>query len=334
PNLVRVRFSVDGKADQFQGKVKWELKGKTLTVSFPNNVVAAKKEENSDHEKSLLAKVLGTHEDSKVEKINDQAVKPAKAEVANSEPREEKQETKLENRGHHLTGNGSATPNSAPNLGGAKPAPSALRSFFAMILVVGGLGLVLVYVKKKKNVVQAKKVGDSWFSNLLPNGKKQKSLIEIVGVHALGPKQSITVVRIRGQQLVLGVTEGNVQLITQLDSDDDIDVMDDPKVADSLGKIFGAKPKIEPVAQSRPAQGSARPAQNQHQDLGASFNAMLKNSTGAGAIVARNAYQAQGGNTQVPQATRSANPSTVSNTGLQSSVRDQIKQRLQGMRNG
>ena len=333
PNLVRVRFSVDGKADQFQGKVKWEQKGKILTVYFPEGVtakVAAKGETESIHERSLLAKVLGqSKDDVKVEKIEDSAVKaePAKSEAAKAESKGEAakltESEKLENQPILRSDKHKGT--EAVKLGGARPGPSALRSFMAMLLVVGGLGLALLYIKKKKGTVQAKKVGDSWISNLLAGNQKKKSLIEVVAVHPLGPKQSITVVRIRGQQLVLGVTEGNVQLITQLDSDEEIDLMDDPKVADSIGKIFGGKPTVQPAPQRAVAQ-----AQNQ---ADVSFGNMLKNSSGAGAIVARNAYQSQQAGAQSQVSAPRANP-TVSNIPVQSSVRDQIKQRLQqGMRN-
>ncbi len=368
PSLVRVRFSVDGKADQFQGKVKWEMKGKVLTVSFPSGALA-KKEGSSDHEQSLLSKVLGRSEEVKVEKVEDQSVKSAKveptkaelkaeakaeaqkeaaarievAEVKSDSKSEAKADSKDSKKDHRLTGNGSAK--EAAALGGAKPGPSGLRAFLAMMLVVGGLGAILIYVKRKKSGSQAKKVGDSWISNLLSNGKKQKSLIEVVAVHALGPKQSITIVRIRGQQMVLGVTEGNVQLITQLDSDEEFDVLEDPRVADSIGKIFGAKPKVESIPQVnlakavaqqvRPAQTTSRaaPTPAREPDLGASFNAMLKSSSGAGAMVARNAYQSQGGTAPTPNKVAARSISAPVQNGLQSSVRDQIKQRLQGMRN-
>jgi flagellar biogenesis protein FliO len=217
--------------------------------------------------------------------------------------------------------------NADVHLGGAPKGASPLRAFLAMFLVVGGLGLVLFYVKKKKGSAQAKKVGDSWISNLLGGSKKQKAMIELIATYPLGPKQSITVVRIRGQQLVLGVTEGNVQLITQLDSDDDVDVMDDPKVADSIGKIFGGKPAVMAHPASQKAPAPRAPVQNPINDaVTASFGNMLKNSSGAGAIVARNAYQSQQPRIQVAASDQA--PAT-----LQSSVRNQIKQRLQGMRN-
>jgi hypothetical protein len=199
-----------------------------------------------------------------------------------------------------------------------------MRSLFAMFLVVGGLGMVLVYVKSRKKGVQGKRNGDSWFSQVLSGAKKNTSYIEVLASHALGPKQSITVVRIRDQKFVLGVTQDSVQLITQLDSDEnDLDVLDDPKVADSIGKLFGSKPKNMPVAPSsallnpEPAIKIPEPAI----DLGASFNSLLKSSTGAGAVIARSAYpqpQAPAGDVQV-QAPKG------------SGIRNRLRQQVQEM---
>jgi len=189
----------------------------------------------------------------------------------------------------------------------------------AMFLIVGGLGLVLLYFKKKGSSRQAKRVGDSWLSGILSGGKRQKPYIEVLANHALGPKQSITVVRIKDQQFVLGVTQDSVQLITQIDSEDaDLDLLDDPKVADSIGRMFGAPVKAEaPKVREAANQPQIRSVPNQ------SFDALLKGSSGAGAIIARNAYQGNGP-VQPLKAQGAPNP--------ESGVRDQIKKRLQGMR--
>jgi hypothetical protein len=324
PNLVRVRFSVSGNADVYKGKVKMELKGKTITITFPSAI--ASKSDSNEHEKSLLAKVLG-RTDVKVEKIearapseekltsNSEVKAEAKAKVeAKEEVRfepevENKTEVKAKSRltGTRSTGN--------IQLGSARQGPSAFRSILAMFLVVGGLGLVLIYVKRKKTGIQAKRVGDSWLSNMLAGAKKQKTYIEVLANHALGPKQSITVVRIKDQQFVLGVTQDNVQLITQLDADEaDLDVLDDPKVADSIGKMFGAKPQVIPAEPKI--------------DLGASFNTLLKSSNGAGAIVARSAYQSQ----QVASSAPVNVSGTTAGITQGSGARNQLRQRLQGMK--
>lgn len=320
PNLVRIRFNVDGVADQFKGKVKWAQNGKILTVSFPPAPIT-KKEESPSQESSLLAKVLGQKSEAKLESKSVPTVEKIESEESTRAP---DTGSKLDlKKDRPLTGAGT-------KLGGAKSGPSVFRSFLAMFLVVGGLGLVLLYVKSKKNNGQANAIGNSWFAKMIPGSmKRPKALIEVIATHALGAKQNITVVRIRGQQFVLGVTQDSVQLITQLDADEgEVDVLDDPRVADSIGKIFGGKPQVIPTPKSSIAK--APTASKATVDLGASFNAMLKNSNGAGAIVARNAYQAQSNEHESKEARIAPR-----NVGIapQSSVRDQIKQRLQGMKN-
>jgi len=321
PNLVRVRFTVDGNATAFKGKVKWSQKGKVLSVSFPSaaSMASVKGEVSDDQEKSLLAKVLGS---SPKEKVQVEAIAP-----------------KTKSHAHKLTGRADESANVGhpnPLLAGQSAGPSVFRSFLAMMLVVGGLALVLVYVKRKKNSVQARKVGSSWLSNLLPNSmKKQKSFIEVVAQHALGPKHSITVVKIKGQQFVLAITPENLQLITQLDSDDaELDLLEDPAVAASIGKLFGSKPAVQAVPTMKPAAEkvvSEKIAVAEKPATGASFNTLLKNSDGAGAIMARRAYTSHGGSANTYTSTTSTGSATPLSQG--SGIRDQIKKRLEGMRN-
>jgi len=318
PNLVRVRFTVDGNATAFKGKVKWSQKGKVLSVSFPSaaSMASAKGDVSDDQEKSLLAKVLGS---SPKEKVQVEAIKPEKAAP----------KAHAKSPSHKLTGRSDESSNAeaaSPLLAGQSAGPSVFRSFLAMMLVVGGLALVLIYVKRKKNSVQARKVGNSWLSNLLPNSmKKQKSFIEVVAQHSLGPKHSITVVKIKGQQFVLAITPENLQLITQLDSDDaELDLLEDPAVAASIGKLFGSKPAVQAVPSVKPAaeKVSVEASVAEKPVTGASFNTLLKNSDGAGAIIARRAYG--------QSAERSSSAAPLSQG---SGIRDQIKKRLEGMRN-
>jgi len=292
PNLVRVRFTVDSNAEQYKNKVKWVIEGKKLLIQF-SAPAPLTKTAPVDDERSLLQKITNVASKPVVEKI---------------EPKIAEGKSELSVESHPLTANG--TGKKPIKLTGAQPGPSAFRSFLAMFLVVGGLGLILIYVKRKKaGGVQAKRDGNSWFSNLLPNHKKQKPMMEVVATHVLGPKQSIVVMKIRGQQFVLAITAENIQLITQLDSDDqELDLLDDPKVAASIGKMFGVDKSVKSTTKTAVFNPDAN------------FNSMLKNSTGAGAIIARNAYAAQ--TDEVVQ----AKPMITAG-----GVRDQIRKRLVGM---
>ena len=334
PNLVRVRFNVEGQAQDYKGKVKWFQKGKSIVVQFPEVSVSSKvkQDANSDSqleekkERSLLAKVLGQDKpvENKIEVIKEeQGVKAAPEKKGVHHP------AKLSAHDTEVDA-GIPKNNEKVNLGGQKNGPSVLRSFLAMFAIVGGLGLFLLYIKKKKNGPQAKKIGESWFSDFLPDSmKKQKSWIEVLGTHSLGPKQSIVVVRIRGQQLVLGVTQDNVQLITQIDSDDhEGDLLEDPVVAASIGKMFGAKPVLTPTMVSVQKSSPKTIASNND-----SFNSILKMTakeapvSSSQALAARNAY------TNQSYFGESGIPVVQVNQGLnQNSVRDQIKKRLEAMK--
>jgi flagellar biogenesis protein FliO len=293
PSLVRVRFSVENNAEKYKNKVKWSVDGKKVVIHFSAPVPVAQE----DNEKSLLDKVTATVEKNSIDKSVE---KPIEKVAASSQPL---------NLG---LGNKKQV-----KLAGAKSGPSAFRSFLAMFLVVGGLGLILLYVKKKNaGGVQAKKAGGNWLSNLLPKSGKQKQLMEVVATHVLGPKQSIVVMKIRGQQFVLAVTAENIQLITQLDADEaELDLLDDPKVAASIGKMFGVNAKA-PATIATPAPTA---------DV--SFGSLLKNSNGAGAIIARNAYASNSTPTVNPSAdVQPAKPGMTAG-----GARDLIRKRLESI---
>ncbi|MBS1958661.1 MAG: flagellar biosynthetic protein FliO [Bdellovibrionales bacterium] len=327
PSLVRVRFNVEGQASQFQGKIISKIDGNRLTVKFPLATVAAPvvaeeksaKKDDDSNDRALLDKVLASSDDK------------------DEKPVKEEKKSKTEKS---LTGNKKSN-SPAASLGGAKPGQSVFRSIMAMALIVGGLGLVLVWVKRKKTA-QATRVGNGWLSSLIPQGmRKQKSLIEVVGQQALGPKQSITVVRIRGQQFVLGVSQDSVHLISQIDSnEDEVGLLDDPAVAAGLGKMFGSTPtKDAPTS-------NASAGEKGKQSIAQSFANLLKFNDGespgqtttrvtqnqgasATAAIARNRY-----NIQVQAGTFPTQPVVAPATPAVStpSVRDQIRKRLEGAR--
>ncbi len=331
PNLVRIRFTVSGVAGQYQGRVLTQIQGDRLKIQFPEVAGASSKEKGTekgaDHnavkntdknveEKSLLAKVLAN-----TEPAEGRASKPTDRtnEKVADRPADKGSERSTE---RNLTGK----KNSPSAIGGKQEGSSPFRSFMMMFLVVGGLGVVLFFVKRKRNQVQARRVGEGWWNQIIPAGmRKQKSFIEVVAQHALGPKQSITVVKIRGQQFVLAVSQDSVQLLTQLDADEtEVDVLEDPAVAASLGKMFGSAPvKSEPTKSE--SVKSTPP-------LSSIFDQVLKSSTGATAVIGRQQYTQQ---SQTPAHSLARAPSqSLASSALptSNSVRDQIRRRLEGVR--
>ena len=310
PNLVRVRFSVEGIAGQFQGRVETQISGNRLTIRFPQVTAASAGAISEDAENALLAKIEKSEKSEKADSV------PEKSN--NSDRSSEKAEKSLTGK------------KTTSMLGGVKAGPSVLRSMLAMLLIVGGLGAVLVWIKRKKNAAQATKVGGKWYSNFLPQGmRKQKSFIEIIAQHALGPKQSITVVKIRGQQFVLGVTQDSVQLITQIDADEtEVDLLEDPAVAASLGKMFGSAPQ-----------------KAEKSTLGSTFANLLKSTvnTGKAAVNAPAKPPASTSTANIRPLENSiqipATPAVAITRGIahapvnpNSGIRDQIRKRLEGAR--
>jgi flagellar biogenesis protein FliO len=276
PSLVRVRFSVDSNAERFKNKIKWSVEGKRISIQFPE----LKSVPKANDDQSLLDKITSAM-DGKTDGKTD-ASKSLKNTPA------EKNENAVEKSSVTLTGN----PKKSTKLGGAKPGPSMVRSMLAMLLVVGGLGMILVYVKRRNSIGgQAKKInGPSWLSGIFNQKATSKPLMEVVATHVLGPKQSIVVMKIKGQQFVLAVTSEQIQMITQLDSDEqEVDLLEDPKVAASLGKMFGVQQNSnipKPIQQEVEKNDPPLPMNLSDSN----FDQLLKKSTGAGAIIARNAY--------------------------------------------
>lgn len=220
PQLVRIRFTVSGQAADFQGKVTWAVDGNTLRIQFPKKSLTI----DEKTEQRLLAKV--TQSEAPIERA-------------------------VENKTKATVTHASLTAPTLTSSAGKKGnySSSMIRSFLMMGLIVGGLSLILFVIRKQ---VKKKKSGSGtnhgWWSKLLTKAiHKQEQLIEILAQHPLGPKQSIMVVRIQGQQLVLGVTQDHVQLITQLDADDTDGILENSAVTESIGKFLGAKTAIEPA---------------------------------------------------------------------------------------
>ena len=332
PNLVRVRFTVENSADLFKNRIKWNVDGKKISIVFPKGPKQGA--DSQDDEKSLLDRITGvvTNNAKDEARIADQKKAEEKKAVeekklADKKEAEEKKaaedkRSSEKSESAALTGHG----RKQVKLAGASNGPSATRSFLAMVLVLGGLGLVLLYLKRRNgSPSQASKQG--WLSNFVSQKRKQKPIMEVVATHVLGPKQSVVVMKIRGQQFVLAVTAENIQLITQLDADEnELDILEDANVAASIGKMFGVstEPKIEPVRTAPSGNANALNAMVTAQAPAgatseASFNSFLKNSTGAGAIIARNAYAS---NDSAPRS--NPQPAVVS-------TRDQIRRRLEGL---
>ena len=81
--------------------------------------------------------------------------------------------------------------------------PSCLKMLFALAVVLG-LMVAAVYVMKR-------------FTNHTSPGHRDGSLIQVVSTRYLGPKSSILLVDVLGKGIVLGLSNGQMTLLTAID---------------------------------------------------------------------------------------------------------------------
>lgn len=251
PNLVRCRFSVKGKAEDYQKRLQLKINGKVISV----RVAAAKGDQiaasasSADRAKEEAPKE--TAKESAKESPKEREAAPVAAAAApgsNLDP-EEKQ---LLNR---VLADGKDDAEKASRASGkplatGKPLPTPFRSIGMMLFVVGLLGLFAMFLKKAKGGKLANAKGLKGFLGALGGGTK--GAIDIVAQHHLGPKKSIVMVRIQDRTLVLGMTEGSISLITEFRSSEgeEEDVAESLDVADFAQGLrkFESQPSISAAA--------------------------------------------------------------------------------------
>ncbi len=104
-------------------------------------------------------------------------------------------------------------------------AATALNLFFALIIVL--ISLLLLFYLFKKAIKK-------YYHN---SGGR---LIQVLDTSFLGVKKNISLVKVPGAVLVLGITNDNISLLTRIDSKD---IMDEPPEPESLSEepCFAAK---------------------------------------------------------------------------------------------
>lgn len=232
PRQVRCRFTVKGKAENYQGKIEIKANGKQISVRSLHGGVTIPmvSPKISNEEKSLLERVLKSESAetavaaATVEK-KPNAVAPIQTASVNLAPKKEASSSKLTN---------------------GKPLPGIGRSLGVLIVICLMFASVAYALKRGLRGPRLEKnrklhkflntMGKSLGIGLL--GKKGK-VVEVIANHYLGPKKSISVVKIAGKTLVLGVTSENINLIAQLDRDLEDEEVDEV-LLDSLGASSNA----------------------------------------------------------------------------------------------
>lgn len=221
PKQVRCRISVKGKAEEYRDRIQLTPNGKTLQFKIAPTKASAPAKVTAP--KEITAKPAG---DKLVgDKIDEDLLldKVLKAPSVHPIQESHKQEQVEKN---------------SPQLTSGKSLPPLAPVFLKLGMVI----LLFVAVAFAIKVLKNKKFG-ALASTLK---KKDGKIIEVVTSHYLGPKKSITLVRVAGRLLVLGVSSESIQLITELndsldrhldesDLDDFSDVLSAEKVKPSLG---------------------------------------------------------------------------------------------------
>ncbi len=195
PKQVRFRFSVHGKAAGYRDRFRYEKIGKKIRVQLSEN---GRQSESGDSvfQSQVSDPKVGVSDET------DAAGDAALVEqVLHSKPI---QPIVLGHSGQKESIRG----DESPILTTAKPLPPIGPALLKVSLLLGvlvGLGFT---VKRLKN--------SKWNPLLKVGIHKQGQMIEVLSTHYLGPKKGITLVRVAGRMLVLGVTDDSIHLITEI----------------------------------------------------------------------------------------------------------------------
>lgn len=346
PRLVRCRITVRGKAENFKDRLKVVTDGKLITLKLEgaggkdNAGVAAQVSsgmriapgtsgdrsplaqapvanagkavaatEATVDPKAVLNEVKLNDADEKalLERVVSQpAPKPA-AKAAKSA-----KDVKDEDKNSDSLPVSSAAPARGPEARGASPLPSVWSVLFKLLAVIGLFGGI-AYAVKKFGITGKNR--PAWLGSL---GKKNEAWVEVLSTHHLGPKKSISVVKVMGRVLVLGVTEESINLISQLSGDEDFDL----DLSDlGLGPAKAAPAKL--ATDAGPRLGPSAPA------VAPSAASAILNGTGATAAGPAVFAHMLGAETAKPA---TATYAASASSSASSAIRDRIRSRLEGLK--
>lgn len=227
PKLTRCRITVKGGADTFKDRFEVKADGKSISIrtlggekavvqkaaapvrAAEPTTVEVNTQGLGDSEKALLDRVMKN---------------PSKSAEKPSEKAENSEELPV------VSSKKDSAKESQTRLTDGKPLPSPFRSFAMLGIVLAVFfGSVLLFKKLKSGRSQnSLPTGQGGFAKIIAQvggsfkGVSKGKMIEVIANHHIGPKKSISVVRIGDRQLVLGITNDSINLITQLGETDGI----------------------------------------------------------------------------------------------------------------
>jgi flagellar biogenesis protein FliO len=243
PKLVRCRFTVKGKAEDFKERIQLKSNGKILTLRIGAEGETSANAKLSSDEKVLLDRIMSAQA-APIKPTEQKAVEPKANEIKTPETKPTKRQP----------------------FTSARPLPSPFRSFGMLFAVISVLGVVLLLIRKasRGKAIEGHK-GFKGFIGKIANQvgiNAKPKMIEMVANHYLGPKKSIAVLRVAGRLLVVGVTNENINLIAQLPvgASANLDETLEELTVPDLGPVLGAalaKPTMPAAAAPSPLSSPA-----------------------------------------------------------------------------
>lgn len=247
PKLVRCRINVKGSAENYKGKVTVSTDGKNLVISSSKGGVAPHSDVinvASAQAKDSVTPRLSADEEELLDQVKGKSKVEAKADSGVTNAHFEKKDE-------------------SPRLTGGKEPPSPVKSFGYLGVIVALLYVGFHMMRRgKKGASGSARSGQKLdlmgaFTKILKKRTQSpSSMIEMVDTYTIDPKKSISIVRVKGRNLVVGVSDQSVNLITELSADrgaevkeSDEDVM---KEVDRFEAEFEAQKKDQ---STRPAPG-------------------------------------------------------------------------------
>lgn len=252
PRLVRCRLTVNGNAEDYKDRLVIQSNGKILTVKISE----PQEQPSEKSDKINLPAAAPIREASAHPAVGSEA--PQKADELDVE--EKKLLTKVLNSPVQALNARAPKPVQQKLGGGIKPLPSLGNVLMKLGVVMGIFGIFVILLKKVmtgkskrpgevrllgvSNPEIASVLGEGRIQNLQGTGGsrgvfgflgqlaqsglgklgQKEKMIEVLSTHHLGPKQSIAVVRVCGKQMVLGIANESISLISQLTGSQDKEI--------------------------------------------------------------------------------------------------------------
>ena len=207
PDLARVRLLLRSEASKVKAATTWHLIGNSLVITIPGK--------DSSATAAAAPKADSVKQISAVEEKPDLANQAAEAqilkEVTTGKTEKSAEKTaKLDSKGENeplFLGESTEKVAKPAAASGPTPFQKMISGLFTVLVIIGSIALAF----RKFVLGKGLKIGSLNFA-------RGNRMIDVVSTQGLGPKKSLSVVRVADQYIVIGVTGDNINFLTNLDS--------------------------------------------------------------------------------------------------------------------